>query len=454
MKLRHIWFVIAAAMIFFIPQPAFTAQVTDVLDAVDDDELPLDFSISIDFTQELEWGRITRERNTADNGSLNQEEFIYKNARNLMNITGRIGMYKDLELHFILPIHIKETYTGEMSDHWKGKYWSGSYGWNSMESDQSFANMPAEELLYGPSLISDRVFGFTSWESTHSGFGDMTIGLSYAPLNEERDETFPTLKFTFDMQIPTGKETDPKMEPSASDLSKGISSELGVGKKLLRIIIEAAISKRMSIADPYFAMNYKGPVSLGGHIEKPRHEGGFLLGTELVAYEEFRPEEKEPWWKVAFDLRMNITMYGKGQDFNEITDPLSWRRDKVNDHPEGTTYWPVDPRTGNDLGYIFPKGRAPEYELPIEDSYTYIKGLVGFYAIIYHYIFIKNEYTFGHRTEHFLSLPDKLDSQDLRPSPDGNGYSKYNAQINEVGMRVKKEKSFVFSYSFSLGASF
>lgn len=430
-------------LILSMPICAQAAMLTDVLDAADVNEDPFDFSISVDFRQELEWATITRERNTlssAEKAMLNQNEFNYKAVRNLLFINARFGLYHDLEFHFTLPVHIEEKYTGKMSGHWGDKFWGGEYSPNTLHQ------------LGRPSLLTDRVFGFAAWESTHRGFGDLSFGFTYSPVNQTRDPDYPSWILTFDIQVPSGSEQNPKMEPAAANLQKGIGNSISVGKKLVGLIFKTAISKRIGAAEPYFGLDYKVNVATSGYIQDARHQGGFLLGNEAVIYELQREGENEPLWKVVFDFRMSGTIVGRGQDFNAITDALAWRRDMTN--TTNTIYWPTDPRlrvTENPhMFYYYEGGKAPEYQLPIEDRYVNITGLVGIQAILYHYLLLKAEFTFGYNTDHYLSLPEKLDYNTLRPLDKGG----YNTQINEVGARVRYSQSFVFGYTFTLGFSY
>lgn len=420
-------------------QPLHAALSTDVIDAFDDNNDPFDFVLQLDFIQEHEWAMITRERNTLSTlapNMLKQNEYVYRHIKSRLDITGRLGLYKDLEFHFTLPVHIEERYTGKMSDHWRGKYWGGAYN-------------PANPFEPGrPSLMTDRVFGFASWESIHRGFGDMTLGFSYSPVSQQRDRWWPSWILTFDMQLPSGPEQSPTMEQSASSALKGVADDIGVGKKLLRFILKTAISMRVGAAEPYFGMFYAGPVAVGTYIKDPRHEGGFHIGTEAVAYELWPEDANEPLWKMAFDFRLSATIFGRGQDFTPITDPLAWRRDK--DNTSGMTYWPDDPRAKDPdnpaIHYLY-DGRAPAYRLPTADRHTYVEARVGAYGILYHYILVKLETSVGHRTEHFLSLPSSLDAETLRPAD----LSGYTTQIDEIGARVRLAQSLVVAYTLTLG---
>ncbi len=420
--------------------PAFAARITDIIDAADDNDDPFDFCLLIDFSQEFEWAKLTRERNvnnSIEKLMLSHNEFDIKSVKHQLDITGKFGLYHDLEFHFILPITLNQETDGKMSQHWRDKYWGGSYS-------------PDDISVGGrPSLLTDYVFGFPAWNSVHRGFGDMIIGFSYAPLSEQRDPEYPNFVVTLDMQLPSGPEQNPKMEPSAANLLKGTGNGINVGEKLFAFIFDIKISKRAGIADPYFGIHYKLPIALSGLIQDPRHEGGILLGTELVAFERIPDNENnEPLWKVAFDLGLETTFFGRGQTFNELVDPAAWRRDKSNDANTNTTYWPNDPRRPQVFYYF--DGQAPEYTLPIEDRFLEARGNVGFYAILYHYLQIRSGFTIAHRTEHYLSQAEKIDSTTLRPAD----MSGYYTQINEVGTRVKKERSLVIGYNISIGLTF
>ncbi len=456
MKFRLLTLVLAATLLS-VATPALAARATDVLDANDGDQIPLDFEIDVEFRQEMEWAMISRERNAADGNqvlTLNQDEFVYEELKQTLDITGRIGIWRDVEFHFTFPVTLNETSKGKPSGHWRNKYWSAIYPWQSLAAGGTLSQQPTSYFNGGPSLLADRVFGYINWESVRSGFGDMTLGFAWAPLNNERDDTFPSWKLAFDLGLPTGSEQNPRMETSAANSLKGTNPSSNVGRKVLTFNLSTAISKRFGFSDPYFGGNIKIPVGVGTHLKDPRIIGGFMVGNEFILFERFYKREKEPLWKIAFDFRASATIYGRGQDFTGVTDPLAWRRDKENTDNE--TYWPDDLRrvtssTGVErpVDYFAYDG-APEYEVPIEDRYTYIEALVGLHFVLYHYVLIGTQYTFGHRTDHFLSLPSKVNDLDLR----NLNSSGYNAQINETGARIRKEGSFVFSLSWSLGITF
>lgn len=422
---------------------AYAAKVTDVLDAADGPDGPVDIDLSVEFSQTFETGVITRERNTSlsvDRTMLHQDEFNWKNKKDEMTVNGRIGLYHDLEFHFALPITIADKDEGWLSSHWRNKFWGGTTErYNPTSSAQSFRTA---------SLLNERVFGFPAWEATRSGFGDMSLGLAYAPLSEDRDVYYPTMLFAFDVILPSGAKNEPRMESSIKNQYTGTNPKTGVGKKLTTFILKTAISKRLGAADPYFGLEYRIPVNSGGYIKHPRQEGRFTLGTEAVAYERKLEKENEPFFKIAFDVRLNAILYGKGQDYSPITDPLAWRKDK--DNTATQTYWEDDPRaktlSASDYYYYY-NGKAPKYVLPTMDSYVYVQGTVGFNAILGHYFQIRTDFNIGHRGTHYLSLPTKVDSQTLRPA-DRSGY---NTQINETGARVQLYQNLILGYTVSLG---
>ncbi len=433
-KIRFIVASMLFALLGFLGSPALAALSTEVIDAADGVDDPFDFSLEFQFEQDYQWATVSRERNTFSSlqpDMLEQNEFEVKHVKNILNIVGCIGMYHDLEFHFLIPVIISESHSGEMSSHWRDKYWGGGFSTDSLAQAGR------------PSLLTDSVFGYAGWDMTHRGFGDMQIGFTYGIFANDRDPDRPSFNVTLDLELPTGPEQNPKMNPSSVNSQRG-QGTIGVGKKLVSFIFKTDLSMRFGVADPYFGIWYKLPISTGGLISDPRHQGGFNLGTEIVAFELIPENTSEPLWKVAFDLGMKISLYGRGQDFNEITDSLAWRKDD-----SSIEAWPTDPRAfavdNQNMFYEY-ANRPPDYELPINGRYAQFEGVLGFYTIFYHYLMLKTQVKAGHRTEHFLSLADKVDSETLRPADKGA----YNTQINEVGARVKLEKSFILSWNVSL----
>ena len=422
--------------------PAESAEFTEVLDAADGPDDPVDVRISIGYRQEMQWATVARERNTVGTtvrDMIDQDEFDVHYIKHIMDITGRIGLYKDLELHFTIPVHLSETHTGEMSVHWRDKWWAGEY-------DPSNLHQTGR-----PSLQTDKVLRYSAWEVTHKGVGDMTFGFTYGVFDEGRDPTRPDVNFTLDFQVPSGGSPQPTIGRDLSNPEKGKASGIGVGSQVFALILKTAAAKSFGIWEPYAELNLHIPFAAGSFIHDPQWQGGGLLGMEFVTYEFKEKQANEPKWRVAFDWRLGIQMFGPGQCYNEITDALAWR--KGLDNQDGQTFWPLDSRDGKYYAYPNSEGgvesaiTAPSYHLPKSSSYARIHSQFGLNGILGHYFTFSAWGAVGYRTEHFLSVADSIDPETLRPSNTGD----YYAQINEVGTRVKLTDALQVSWMVNIG---
>ncbi len=424
--------------------PAESAEFTEVLDASDGPDDPVDIRISIGYRQEMQWATIARERNTVGTSvrdMIDQDEFDVHYIKHIMDITGRVGLYKDLELHFTLPVHLSETHTGEMSMHWRDKWWAGEYDPYNLHQKGR------------PSLQTDKVLRYSAWDVTHSGFGDMTFGFTYGVFDEGRDPTRPDVNFTLDFQLPTGTEQKPTIGRDLSNPEKGTASGIGVGSQVFELIFKTAAAKSFGIWEPYAELNLHIPVPAGPLMSDPQWQGGGLFGMEFVAFEHKEKRANEPKWRVAFDWRLGIQMFGPGQCFNELTDALAYRKDL--DNQTGQTWWPEDTRTGDGRPFFeYPNAgngvdsiTAPNFHLSKSSSYARIRSRFGLNGILGHYFTFSVWGSAAYRTEHFLSTPGAIDPDTLRPVNTGD----YYAQINEVGTRVKLTDALQVSWMVQIG---
>ncbi|MCK5688622.1 hypothetical protein KAI87_05085 [Myxococcota bacterium] len=377
---------------------AYAAEITDVADAADviklgafQKEDPFDLYIDmtlLEFTRE--GGKITREpieRTGVQTGCtaanprdcLPVDELKYGHNKTVTRINLQLGLTHDLAL-------------------------TGGIGWVLSDS----LSFDYADGVTGATSSVDPTGGTQlfphDFESKRSGMLPFHLGLKWAPLSDERDDSKPMWVLIFDWESPWSSDT---YKPN--HLSPPTSKNPGpVGDGVHRLTFGTALSKRIAnfglisidpniprrgYVDPYFELLYSYPIPQRGHavtanVEStsnpfgmaPSHIANLSIGMEIVPFEDLRHGRK-----VAIDLGLRSTFNSEGRHWSELSDPLG--------------------------------------ELNYTEQYINISGLVGVYIYAADFLRIKAGFTAGYTTEHFLTFEEvgedkNGDNQVLRPEDD------------------------------------
>ena len=152
-----------------------------------------------------------------------------------------------------------------------------------------------------------------------AGFGDMTFGLSWSPIDEDKDPSFPTLTLRADVQTPTGAVRDPKDQRAVLG-SEGTGN---VGRSAVTFDVSAAMSMRMGAdapyLDPYILVGARLPVAVGELRDQgyePPWSARMRVGTAVVIAEDGRNE------KYSVDLSLGLRFITRGRTYSELSDYL------------------------------------------------------------------------------------------------------------------------------------
>ena len=400
---------VALCVVSVAASPAFAAEVTDVADAADtvhigtlerDDNFDLYFT-GVDFEMTMENGKITREpidrpgldpSSTRDCVAKNArdcqpvDELRYKRNTNRYRINAEMGIFHDLSLTFGWSMVFSETM--------KFRYAKGVNAGNSTVDGTAFGK------------LFDHKFESQRGGLGKPGSGPFELGLKFAPLSDERDESKPSWVLKLNWASPWTQTTyNPAIRATKSNPGS-------VGDGVHRVTFATALSKRIAnlgliginpnlarrgYIDPYMEFRYTLPVPQSGtkgalrdNIKTkgnpfgvpPSHEAHFDAGFEIVPLEDLRAGRK-----VALDLGLRSAFFTEGRNYSELSGPLG--------------------------------------ELTYTEQYMYVGGLLGLYVQAAEFIRIKAGVTVGTDTEHFLTNEDvgkdmNGDNQVLHPEDDSN----------------------------------
>jgi hypothetical protein len=313
------------------PFPAWGAEITRVASS-GDKENPFDLDVEIRWDRTQRRGLITQEFSDPDStrpfGNLDDgAELRYQQITNVITARLAVGIYKDFEFHAEVPYYIGDEHT------WRYATKNGA----SVEPESGIANNPVDAS--GNPCTGCPIFNPAA-KVFHGGRpGDLTVGLAYGVLNEERDDTKPTWLVGVDITMPTAS----RYNPTFGQSSYGTAGKPGpFGHRAWSYDLTSTMSKRYGPMEPYLSLRWKyrqrsgttysncaNPERLSvaasasctnsnwkeDGLAKPPWVVGASLGAELVPY-----EAKLEGQRVGIDLRLNSDFTSSGRWYNELSD--------------------------------------------------------------------------------------------------------------------------------------
>lgn len=298
---------LTAIVAFGAAAPADAAFPTRVMSAGDSDDKLTDVHIDVGYDFTSQSAQITREWVQDENGNrqaIDVKELDYSNLIQRLVIDLRVGLYKDLELHIQAPIVLSDTSEIGFTEGVEGR--STVFGSGN-------ANDPGFDMGDNYRFPITRVPA----ERKRAGFGDMRFGLGWSPVNDRKDEAYPTLTLRGDIVAPTGSRRDP------SDI-EAVTGSGGVGLGQTIFDLSIGVSKRMRekapYFDPYMLFGAQIPVETAAQkaigMDAPP-SGRFSVGTEVVIH-----ENVDKYERYAVDVSFSLLYTGLGRTYSQLSDYL------------------------------------------------------------------------------------------------------------------------------------
>jgi hypothetical protein len=321
---------VLAALMLVAPLAAHAAEITRIASSFDEDD-PFDLILDVSFERTQSRTKITREQQAFDGSGVTEAtEVWHKGTDTRLNMELAIGLYKDLEFSFGLPLILQQNDAYD--------FVSGTDNSNSTIINNCLR--PDGSLLSGCPPNATGLFRVPS-TSKRGGLGNMRFGLAYAFFNQNRDDTKPMWIVGIDYEAPTAKVRDPSLDNTETG-TRG-----NVGDRVHKYTFYTSLSRKMGVADSYFRVHYTAPVAGPGIYSncfnqennpptlgapencftgpwnrketgiKAPHVGGFLFGTEFTAF-----TDKNKGQKFALDVRVMGNYVSEGRYYNELSAAL------------------------------------------------------------------------------------------------------------------------------------
>ncbi|MDP2344203.1 MAG: hypothetical protein Q8O67_24810 [Deltaproteobacteria bacterium] len=414
------------------------AQITDVPDAADGDN-PIDVNLELKFDFMRHTALITRENTQpppddpdGEPRTADVKELEWERQRFRLKPRLEVGVYHDLGFFVEWPIVLWDQQTTRFAEDTDA---SNSTlirdrapnptptveGWPEVGgagNDEAKIQGDNNDRYGFPNngYNNWRFDGEGNWAGYRQGLDNPTFGVRWSPLNNERDETKPTVTLQTDYTPPFFAFMNPTLDELEDTGAPG-----GVADGLHKFHFSIAMSKRFLVLDPYFMVDYTIPFT-GGKDEHllgqfPRQSGGFVAGVEIVPY-----EDKKLSQRFVIELQGSARYFSEGRDYSEVSDLFREQ-----------TYTDQFVRVGAEAGIGFKAFKLFFFDL---------QGMLNY------------------DTEHFLNIEDfgkdladdDNDEIDLDDPNERNPF--YNPAIDTVGRRLRIEQSLQLGVQAHIGVTF
>ncbi|NOZ86856.1 MAG: hypothetical protein GXP49_11395 [Deltaproteobacteria bacterium] len=454
------------------PRNVNAAQITDVADAFDGDDV-FDANVSVSFFQNYRWAKVTKEFYDTTLGIADGRDLRITETGNHMVIDIELGLYKDLSFNVSLPVSFTEKYGAKFAD-----------GVTATNSE-----------LYSSWFVGD--LGKQPFSSEHAmGIGDMHLGLKWAPFNCERhnEKWWPTWMLYYDVMLPSGSPWDPSKDFYNRFTTSAKKTGIGVGSGNVEMTFGTALSRRFKYFDPYMGFHYTLPIltsrsKINGLVARAMRNNEYYYESKSSTY------MRDPDYD---DDKYFGRMYDDNDPNKANADPYPSDYDVANDYPHGkpTGCDPRNPSTcewsdgqikamkdnillPHHFGLVFGTEIIP-WEVPDKhqklainlnlaaemftegitlnelsdllnrptycEQYTHFEGTFGISIQAAKYVRFNTSVTFGHDTQHFLTYADEASNRYKGPSGEDLPDAYFDKRLDSVGRRVRVAETFLFTW--------
>ncbi len=330
---------VAATVVGGTAAPALGGPDSEVASAFDEGD-SFDLHVTLDYELDVRRAAIKREyAGYADTGADDPmpivKDLVYSGLRHTLIPKLELGIFTDLSLSVAMPIVINDSRKLEFDQRSTPCVFPGG------------ATPPTCIDASNSSTVTDGLLpatGFDSGDPTGPGFTDpsdptifrgparhgldqLYLGMTYAPMNQARDDTKPTWKLGAELRLPI-------TAPMRFD-RENPGRRAGVSSGLYEVQLSTSVAKRMTWAEPYFELWWRAPFaekdsSLFHRIEpaygqvrtEPQQHAGTRFGFEAIAWK--NPAEEQ---RVTIDLSARLEASFEGRAFTEMWEVFQYAGD-------------------------------------------------------------------------------------------------------------------------------
>ena len=348
---------------------AVSGPYTDVASAFDPGD-GFDLTMSIDYGFDIQRAAVKRELSgfpgTGPDDPLPLvKDLVFKGARHTLTPRMELGIFTDLSLSVALPLILSQSRSLSLDQRDTPCVFPGG-------TEEPTCINRDNSTTVGDALLPPT--GFDANNPGGAGFADgallfrgpnragidqVHLGMTWAPMNQARDDTKPTWKLGAEARLAVGA-------PMRLDVANPGSST-SVGRGVNEVRLWTSIAKNFGWAEPFVEMWWVAPYSVtsdsafadlgfGQERSASQQRAGTYFGFEAIALDQ--PEKKR---RVSIDIGARLESNFEGRGYSEmwevfqyagqnLGDPLYLDADPVTDGVQDLQY-PGVSRIENHLSY-------------------------------------------------------------------------------------------------------
>ncbi len=457
------WFICALFMLGWGTE-AYAARTTDLASTFDKKGL-FNLDLRVGYERSLRRGAIRRELAGRNSDAIAMvKDLRFTHYRHTLNLRADVTILKALQLSLGFPIVLADSRYLDFAQN-DGDACTGDTGrpedncvtpLNSTLSRDGFINhaqmAPNQIAVAGPDGVPG---GFTL--PNRAGLDQIHIGLTGAPLSQQRDDTKPTWVIGLEARIAVGK----SMEYNPFNPT----GNTAVGRGVHEFRWWTAVSRRFKYLDPWMTIEYFLPATQDGSLldrtsfplsgqerSGPRHRGGFEIGLEIIPWEKPKKEQR-----LSIELSTRFEAVFEGRDYSPM-----WEVFANSPMLTGICRSAADsvaPQSWNNGSYCGNPGQPLPYPgITNMENFAVFGGKLGVAVELSRYFRANIGVSLAYEQQHFITFADAGKAKyantmiDLRDESQVNPM--YRPYIDSVGRRFSVAESTIFDFYTSITGQF
>lgn len=359
-----------AGITIFAPGRASAAEGTELASAMDEDD-PFDLFVGLDYEFTSKEAAIKREFAGPEDGVADGpvpvvKDLVFHETRHVITPHLQVGVFHDLELSVALPIVVSDSRRYDLDQRLgDGCVFTGADA-NCVDRQNSstFRDriLPDSGASFGYDALEPAA-GFSSGSTVfrgidRAGLDQIHLGVSWAPMNQARDDTKPTWALGAEFRLAIGKRMAfDRNNPGGED---------SVGRGVNEVKLWTSLSKRLTWAEPFVTLWYLGPlgsgagdptdasgtkfwdVGFGQDSTTSQQSAGTSFGFNGITWQNRRQQQY-----LAIEVRARVDAHFQGRGYGEAWELFALGGD-VTTNTDAPLRIDLDPTTTTDSAVAHP----------------------------------------------------------------------------------------------------
>ena len=337
--MRRFAFVLGSLAVAVTAAPASAGPDSDVASAFDPGD-GLDLNLTLDYQLDVHRAAVRREEagrpGTAPTDPMPiVDDLVFSSTRHVVVPRLELGLFHDVSLSAALPLTLA---------------WDRSLELDQRDTPCTFDTPTATCVSrMSSTTIRDGLLPMGGYDGqnggavfdpsdptvfrgpTRKGVDQVHLGLTWAPMNQHRDDTKPTWKLGAELRIAAGKVAAMnRTDPSAS---------VGVGRGITELRLSTSVARRLSWAEPFVEAYWQVPIAIksGSPFESPGFgarstDPSQLAGTRF-GFEAYAVDQGDDGVRLSLELSANLQSHFEGREYTEMWEVFALAGDATGTGP-------------------------------------------------------------------------------------------------------------------------